>query len=66
VIFQGSDCDTDHYLITATVRKRLSVSKLLTQKSDVEKFILKKVSDLEVGNNIRLKSQKVFSFTELM
>ena len=46
--FRGADCDTDHYLVTESVRKRLPVTKLSTQKSDVEKFILKKVSDLKV------------------
>jgi len=25
--FWGADCDTDHYLVTATVRERLAVSK---------------------------------------
>jgi hypothetical protein len=25
--FRGADCDSDHYLIVATVRKRLTVSK---------------------------------------
>ena len=25
--FKGADCDTDHYLMTAKVRKRLAVGK---------------------------------------
>jgi hypothetical protein len=58
--FRGADCDTDHYLITANVRRRLSVSKLSTQKSDVEAFILKKVSDLKVRKQYQTKTSKGF------
>jgi hypothetical protein len=58
--FRGADCDTDHYLVTASVRKRLSVTKLSAQKSDVENFILKKVSDLKVRKQYQTKISKGF------
>jgi hypothetical protein len=44
----GADCDTDHYLVAAEVRQRLSVSKRVAPKFDVEGFNLKKVSDVDV------------------
>jgi hypothetical protein len=48
VIFQGADCDTDHYLVVAKVRERLAVSKEAAQKFDAERFNFKKLSELEV------------------
>jgi hypothetical protein len=45
--FQGS-CDTDHYLENAKFRERLAVSKKATQNFDVERFNLRKLSQLEV------------------
>jgi hypothetical protein len=45
---RGPECDTDHYLEVAIVAERLSVSKQAKQKSDVEKFDLKKLNDVAV------------------
>ena len=44
---KGAECDTDHYLVVAKVRERLTVSKQKTQKSEVERFKLKKLRELE-------------------
>ena len=52
-----ADCDTDHYLVIAEVREILSVRKQAAQKFDVERFNLKKLSELEVKNVIRMKFQ---------
>jgi hypothetical protein len=30
--FRGADCDSDHYLVVAKVRKRLAVSKRMVKK----------------------------------
>jgi len=46
--FRGDDFDTDHYLIVAKVRERLTVSKQAAQNSDGERFNLGKVNKLEV------------------
>jgi hypothetical protein len=46
--FRVADCDTDHYLVVAKVRERLSKKKEAAQKTDVERFSLKKTSETEV------------------
>jgi hypothetical protein len=42
--FIGADCDTDHYLVVAKRRERISVSKRARQKFDLERFDLKKLN----------------------
>jgi hypothetical protein len=43
--FRGSDCDTDHYLVIAKLKERLSVSKQAAQRFDMQRFDLKKPND---------------------
>jgi hypothetical protein len=44
-IFRGADCDSDHYLVVENVRERLAMSKPAAQKTDMERFDLKKLNE---------------------
>jgi len=61
--FRGADCDTGHHLVVAKVRERFAVSKQTAQNFDAERFNVCRLS-WNVGNNIRLRSQAVFSALE--
>jgi hypothetical protein len=45
--FRRAGCDTDHYLVVAKFRERLSVTKRAAQKFDMDRFKLKKLNDVE-------------------
>jgi hypothetical protein len=53
--FRGSDCDTDHYLLVAKLKERISVSKQARQKFDLERFDLKKLVDIEVKEKYQVE-----------
>jgi hypothetical protein len=62
--FRESDCDTDHYVVVATVSERLAVSKQAAQKFDVERFSLRKLSDLEVRKQYQIEFTNRFTALE--
>jgi hypothetical protein len=52
---RGADNDTDHCLVVAEVREILAVSKQEVQMFDVERFNLRKPSELEIGKQYQIK-----------
>jgi phage-related protein len=42
--FRAADCDADHYLV---VRERLAVSKQTAHRVHMEKFIFKKLNEIQ-------------------
>ena len=52
--FWGAECDTDHYLVIAKVRKRLAVSQQAAQRLDRQRFNLSKLNDLDVRKQYQI------------
>jgi len=59
-----ADCNTGHYLVVAKVTERLAVSKQAAQKFDVERFNLRKLTDLEVRKQYQIKISNMFAALE--
>jgi hypothetical protein len=53
--FRAADCDTDHYLVVAKVRKRLAVNKQGSHKFHMGRFNLKKLHMLGDEENCRVE-----------
>jgi hypothetical protein len=64
--FRGADCDTDHYLVVAKLRKRISVSKRARQNSDLERFDLKRLDDVEVKEKYQVEISNRFAALETL
>ena len=47
--FRGANCDTGNYLVVAKVSDRLAVSKKEAQNFVIERFNLRKLSELKVS-----------------
>jgi len=62
--FRESDCDTDHYLVVAKVTEILAVSKQAAQEFDVERFNLRKLSELEMRKDYKIKISNNFAALE--
>jgi hypothetical protein len=58
--FKGADCVSDHYLVTAKVRERVSVGQKTAQKLDVKRFSLK-LSELRVMKLYQIEISKSFA-----
>ena len=62
--FSGADCDTDHYLVVAKVRKKLAVSKKAAQKFDGERFNPRQLNELEVRKQSQIDITNRFAALE--
>jgi hypothetical protein len=58
--FRAADCDSDHYLVVAKVRERFAVNKQRSQRFDMERFNLKKLSEIEGKEQCHVEVSKSF------
>jgi hypothetical protein len=56
--------DTDHYLVVAKLRERISVSKWARQNVDLERFDLKELADIEVKEKCQVEISNIFAALE--
>jgi hypothetical protein len=59
--FRAADCDSDHYLVVAKVRKRLAVNRQRSQRFHMEKFNLKKLNDVEGKEQLHVEISNRFA-----
>jgi hypothetical protein len=64
--FRGDDCDTDHHLVTANIRERLSVQKQAKQKFDMERFKLNKLNNADNKVQYQGKISNMFAALEYL
>jgi hypothetical protein len=62
--FRVADCDTDHYLVVAKVRERLTVSKQTTHRFCMERLNLKKLNEVEGKEQYRVQIKNRFAALE--
>jgi len=55
--FSGADCANNHYLVLTKIRERFVVCKQTAQKFNVERFNLRKLSEVELRKQYQIRSQ---------
>jgi hypothetical protein len=63
-LFRAADCDTNHYLVVAKVRKRLAMRKQTTHRVYMERFNLKKLYKVEGKEQYHVEISKWFTALE--
>jgi hypothetical protein len=58
--FRAADCDTDHSLLVANIRERLTVSKKTMHRVHMERFNLKKLNEVESKEQYRVEISNRF------
>jgi hypothetical protein len=61
-LFRATDCDSDHYLVVAKVRERLTMNKKITDF--MWRFSLKKLNEQEGKEQFRVEISNRFSVLE--
>jgi len=63
-LIRVADYEADRYLVVQKGRERLAVSVQAAQKFEMERFNLRKLSNLEVGKQYQIKISKRFAALE--
>jgi hypothetical protein len=63
-LLRAADCGTDHFLVVATVRERLAVSKQRLLRFHMERFSLKKLNEVEGKEQYEIKLSDEFPASE--
>ena len=61
---RGADCDTDYYLVVATMRERLSLKKGIKQLLVADRYNLNKLVDRETRKECQIDVTNRFSALE--
>jgi hypothetical protein len=62
--FRAAHCDSDHYLVVAKVRERLTVNKQRSQRFDMVRFNLKKLNEVQGKEQFRVEVSNRFAALE--